>query len=92
MNVWGWLALVLAILASYAWVWRMSYNTGKRKGKEESDAYWTEKINTFYQRIGDPSDDGVSVSDGSVWQGPKSGTTARLVTGDGTADTEWCSR
>jgi len=90
MSVYGWLAILLAILASFGWVARMSYKAGQKQGREDANEYWSKKVQAIYDRLGNPDDDGVdSVSDGSVWKGPKTGTGTRVESSSGTGNTNW---
>jgi len=84
MTLYVYTGLILVIIAFIFWVFNKGKTIGYQKGKEDSDEEWKDKINVVYTRATDPTDDGINVSDGSVWESLRVKTGERVESSSGT--------
>lgn len=78
MTLYLYVGLILAIIGFLVWFGKKMQDIGERRGYDKANKEWVIKTNTTYNRVTNPADDGINVSNGSVWEGSSTNVNERV--------------
>jgi len=61
MQIWGYLALIVAVIGFFIFLYRTGYKAGYKAGEEKTNEAWTNKVADTAGRLADRSDPGFRV-------------------------------